>query len=83
MIAKVEKTLETSKFSVEKGKLCCNGKTYAECNFDEKQNFNEALSHDNEERIVAMLRRATMPLTYAYRRSLNDTPIYENEPHFI
>lgn len=90
MTAKVEKTLETSKFSVEKGKLCCNGKTYTECNFDEKQSFNDCLSQDDE-RLLAMLEQATTPLSTIDVKLLKKmfvTPItiknlYKTKPHFV
>ncbi|GIJ96606.1 hypothetical protein CAPN001_11750 [Capnocytophaga stomatis] len=82
MTAKVQQKSETAKFSVEKGKLCCNGKTYIECDFDEKQDFNERLSQDDD-KLLAMLQRTTKPLISQFVPSITSTKLYKTKPHFV
>ncbi|MDO4728419.1 MAG: hypothetical protein Q4B43_05370 [Bacteroidota bacterium] len=82
MTAKVQKTPETAKFSIENGKLCCNGKTYAESNYDEKQDFNERLSQDDD-KLLAMLQCTTKPLISQFVPSITSTKLYKTKPHFV
>ncbi|GJQ07481.1 hypothetical protein CAPN010_16390 [Capnocytophaga cynodegmi] len=91
MTAKVEKTLETSKFSIKNGKLCCNGKTYAESNYDEKQSFNDFLKDEDDDKLLAMLERTTMPLSTIdvkmlkklFVTPITSTGLYKSVPHFV
>lgn len=91
MTAKVNQKTETSKFSVEKGKLCCNGKSYNECNFDEKQSFNDFLKDEDDDKLLAMLEQATTPLSTIdvkmlkklFVTPITSTGLYKSVPHFV
>ncbi|GIM51990.1 hypothetical protein CAPN004_10200 [Capnocytophaga cynodegmi] len=90
MTTKVNKTLETSKFSIKNGKLCCNGKTYAESNYEEKQSFNDCLNQDDD-KLLAMLEQATIPLSTIdvkllkkmFVTPITKTNLYKTKPHFV
>lgn len=88
--AKVTEKTETSKFSVEKGTLTFEGKCYCQCDPAEKRRFNDALTEldrqldqERENRVFAMLQRATLPLVYQYLPTLQQGQMYKTEPHFV
>ncbi|MFK8281672.1 hypothetical protein [Capnocytophaga cynodegmi] len=90
MSAKVNQKTETSKFSIKNGKLCCNGKTYAESNYEEKQSFNDCLNQDDD-KLLAMLEQATTPLSTIdvkmlkklFVTPITSTGLYKSVPHFV
>lgn len=91
MTTKVNQKTETAKFSIKNGKLCCNGKTYAESNFEEKQSFNDFLKDEDDDKLLAMLEQATTPLSTIdvkmlkklFVTPITSTGLYKTKPHFV
>lgn len=69
--------------TLKNGYLTYNEKTYKDCNLNEKILFNEAIKEQQQEddRLMQMLKRATLPLLYQYRELKLKT--YDTEPLFI